>query len=53
MSGTAARLTTLPFSTPFSIEIINGPRYGKVKMPTLDLYDGMVDPEEHMGVYKA
>jgi len=53
VSGTAARSIAPPFSTLFSAEIINTPRYGKVKMPTLDLYDGMVDPEEHLGVYKA
>jgi len=22
-------------------------------MPTLDLYDGTTDPEEHLGIYKA
>jgi len=22
-------------------------------MPTVDLYDGTTDPEEHLGVYKA
>ena len=37
----------------FSVEIINVPRYGKVKMPTVDLYDGTTDPEEHLGMYKA
>jgi len=42
-----------PFSTQFSLEIINAPRYGEVKMPTMDLYDGPNDPEEHLGVYKA
>ena len=53
VSGTAARPITLPFSTPFSAEISNALRYGKVKMPTLELYDGTADPEEHLGVYKA
>ena len=53
VSGMAARPTALPFSTSFSAEIINAPRYGKVKMSTLDLYDGTVGPEEHLGVYKA
>jgi len=33
VSGMTARLTALPFSNPFSIEIINIPWYGKVKMP--------------------
>ena len=53
MSGTAAGPTALLFSAPFIIEIINAPRYRKVKMPTVDLYDGTTDPEEHLGVYKA
>jgi len=43
----------VPFSTPFSAQIINTPRYGKVKMPTMDLYDGATDPEKHLGVYKG
>jgi len=29
LSGTAAQLTALPFSTPFSTEIINAPHMGK------------------------
>jgi len=45
--------TALPFSTPFSTEVIDASCHGKVKMPTLDLYDGTTDPEEHLGVYKA
>jgi len=50
VSGTVARPTTLPFSTSFNAEIIYAPRYGKVKMPTLDLYDGITNPEEHLRV---
>ena len=53
VSGTTARLATLPFSTPLSPEIINAPRYEKVKMLTVDIYDGATDPEEYLGVYKA
>ena len=53
VSGTATRPAALPFSTPFSTEIINAPRYGKVKMPMLDLYGGTTDLKEHLGVYKA
>ena len=53
VSGTAARPTILPFSIPFCAKIINAPRYGKVKMPAIDIYDGTTDPEEHLGVYKA
>jgi len=51
--GTAARPTVFPLSTPFNAEIINALRYEKVKMPTMDLYDGTTNPEEHLGVYKA
>ena len=53
VSGVAAQPTAFSFSTSFSTEIINALRYGKVKMPTLDLHDGTADPEEHLGVYKA
>ena len=53
VSGTTARPTAPPFSTSFSAKIINAPRYGKVKMPMVDLYDRTTDPEEHLGVYKA
>ena len=53
MSGTAVQMGTIPFSYPFSLEIINAPRYGKVKMPTVELYDGTTDLEEHLGVHKA
>ena len=35
------------------MEIINAPRNGKVKMPTVDLYDRTTGPEEHLGVYNA
>ena len=43
----------IPFSTTFSAKIINAPLYGKVKMPTMDMYDGTTDPEEYLGVYKV
>lgn len=53
VSGTAAWAGPVPCSTPFSAEIVNTPRCGKVKMPTMDLYDGTTYLEEHLGVYKA
>jgi len=53
VSAIAARVGTVLFSTPISAEIVNAPRYGKVKMPTVDLCNGTTDPEEHLGVYKA
>ena len=46
MSGTAAQTGLVPFYTSFSIKIINASNYGKVKMSNMD-------PEEHLGVYKA
>jgi len=52
VSDTVARARAVPFSTLFSAEIINAPRYEKVKIPTVDLCDGITDPEEHLGVYK-
>jgi len=53
VSKIATRTRLAPFSTPFSAKIINAPHYRKVKMPTMDLYDGTTDPEEHLGVYKT
>ena len=53
VSGTAVRSTVLPFSTSFSTGIINAPCYKEVKTPTIELYDRITDPEEHIGVYKA
>jgi len=49
----ASQEGTVPFSIPFRAKIMNALCYGKVKMPTMDLYDGTTDPEEHLGVYKA
>jgi len=51
--GTSARTGSVPFSMPFSVEVINAPGFGKVKMPTLKLYGGTTGPEECLGVYKA
>ena len=53
VSGTAPWPNPLPFPTSFGADIINALCCGKVKMPTLDLYDGTTDPEEQLGVYKA
>ena len=41
----------VPFSTQFNAEIVNAPCYEKVKMPTLDLYDGTTDSKEHLGMW--
>jgi len=40
VSSMVARAGIIPFSTPFSAEVVNAPRYRKVKMPTVDVYDG-------------
>jgi len=53
VSVTVVRMGPVPFSTPFRAEIINAPCYGKNKMPTMDLYDGATNSEEHLGVYKT
>ena len=52
-SAIAGRTRPVTFSAPFSAEVINAPMLGKVKLPTLELYDGTTDPEEHLGMYKA
>jgi len=43
----------IPFSTLLSANIVNALHYGKVKMPTVDLYDRTTDPQGQLGVYKA
>ena len=53
VSGTTARTGLVIFSTLFSAEVINATRYEKVKMPTVDLYNGTTDLKEHLGVHKA
>jgi len=37
----------------FSREIFEAPRLRKVKMPSVDLFDGTTDPDDHIDVYKA
>ena len=41
------------FVTPFSQEILEAPQLSKVKMPFVDLFDGTMDPDDHLDVYKA
>ena len=53
VSGMAVRTGQIRFCMTFSVEIINGPRFGKMKMRTMELYDGATDPEKHLGVHKA
>ena len=41
------------FATPVSREIMEAPRLKKVKMPSVELFDGATDPEDHLDVYKV
>ena len=41
------------YVTPFSREILEAPRLSKVKVPSVDLFDGTTDPDDHLDVYKA
>jgi len=41
------------FSTPFNREILKAPRLNKVKMPSIELFDGTTDPDDHLDIYKA
>ena len=41
------------FVMSFSREIFEAPRLRKVKMPSVDLFDGTTDPDDHIDVYKA
>uniref|UniRef100_A0A803M9Y8 Uncharacterized protein n=1 Tax=Chenopodium quinoa TaxID=63459 RepID=A0A803M9Y8_CHEQI len=47
------RLGIVKNITPFSQEIMNTPIPPKVKIPTLDPYDGKTDPTDHLNAYKA
>ena len=38
------------YVTPFSREILEAPRLNKVKMPSVDLFDGTTDPDDHLDV---
>ena len=41
------------FATPFSWEIIEAPRPKKVKMSSVELFEGTSNPDDHLDVYKA
>lgn len=47
------RLGIVKNITPFSQEIMNTSIPPKVKIPTLDPYDGKTDPTDHLNAYKA
>ena len=51
--GNSSERGSLPtFSTPFSREILEAPCLNKVKMPSIELFDGTTDPDDHLDVYK-
>ena len=41
------------FATPFSWEIIEAAHCKKLKMPSVELFGGTMDPDNHLDVYKA
>ncbi|XP_056685813.1 uncharacterized protein [Spinacia oleracea] len=47
------QLGNLSFLSPFSRQIIEAPTPNKVKVPSIDPYDGTSDPNDHMDAYKA
>ena len=41
------------FSTRFSWEILEAPHLNEVQMPSIELFDGTIDPDDNLDVYKA
>ena len=41
------------FTTPFNREILEALCLSKVKMPSIELFDGTTDPDDHSDIYKA
>ena len=41
------------FVTPFSREILEAPRLSKIKILSVNLFNGTTDPDDHVDVYKA
>ncbi|XP_048494601.1 uncharacterized protein LOC125494816 [Beta vulgaris subsp. vulgaris] len=40
------------WSTPFSVRIMESPPFPKVKLPTIEPFDGTTDPDDHLSAYK-
>ncbi|KMS94261.1 hypothetical protein BVRB_023190, partial [Beta vulgaris subsp. vulgaris] len=38
--------------TPFSVRIMESPPFPKVKLPTIEPFDGTTDPDDHLSAYK-
>jgi len=41
------------FAMLFRREILEAPRLRKVKMPSIELFDGTTNPDDHLDLYKA
>jgi len=53
VGGSIGRGLLPTFTTPFSWEIMEAPRSKKVKMPSIESFDGTTDPYNHLDVYKT
>ena len=53
VGGSSRRRLLLTFVTPFSREIMEALCPKKVKMPSVEPFDGTTDPDDHLDVYKA
>ena len=52
--GSSSRRRLLPtFAAPFSREILEAPRPNKVKMPSVQPFGGITDPDDHLDVNKS
>jgi len=52
--GGSSERDFLPSLTPFSKEIMKAPRpYKKVKIPTIEFFDRISYPYDHLDIYKA
>ncbi|XP_010670072.3 uncharacterized protein LOC104887173 [Beta vulgaris subsp. vulgaris] len=43
---------TINLPTPFSARIMESPPFPKVKLPTIEPFDGTTDPDDHLSAYK-
>lgn len=50
---TIDQIGVLGCMTPFSVEIMNTQKPGKIKVPPIDHFAGDTDPEDHLAAYKA
>jgi len=53
VGGSSGKGLLPTFATPFSREFMEAPRPKKVKIPSVEPFDGATDPDDHLDVYKA